>query len=485
MLIKKKNLSHKFLTTEHESQTATASQDFNYQEINFKPVESFVTSKNKALAISPDEEEKIQLLINVRKQELLEKLENEINQKKQNALAEIQSMIDSANNQAQEIINEANQQAQELEEDLNSQKSIFERDKIDFLNQIEIEKKEAFNQAMEEARVYFDEFSRYISEFQNMEKTALLEALPQITSIALDVARQILQYEANSNPKLLEQQVLRSIEKVINSKGVIQIYLNPSEIESASKLEKALIRLLDQNTRVVFLEDPNVDLGSCLINTQGGRLNASFRAQLEVIKSSFEKYLGHPIDDSILDIPEPVIDSVPEDILEPVIEPDSKPLKAKKTKEKKPTTKTKKNKISPVLEPSDEDLELIENEDLDLDFEDDLASLLDDLMVGIENEALDPIQDKSKNLSKNQNLGFNNRNKDLLMEDQMAKFLDDEFEDNEELEDEEDTFEFEDELDEEDEEEDDDLDDLEEFGEDDFADEEEEEDEDDPRYPEY
>ncbi len=170
MLIKKKNLSHKFLTTEHESQTATASQDFNYQEINFKPVESFVTSKNKALAISPDEEEKIQLLINVRKQELLEKLENEINQKKQNALAEIQSMIDSANNQAQEIINEANQQAQELEEDLNSQKSIFERDKIDFLNQIEIEKKEAFNQAMEEARVYFDEFSRYISEFQNMEK---------------------------------------------------------------------------------------------------------------------------------------------------------------------------------------------------------------------------------------------------------------------------------------------------------------------------
>jgi hypothetical protein len=224
-----------------------------------------------------------------------------------------------------------------------------------------------------------------------------------------------------------------------------------------------------------------VDLGSCIINTQGGRLNASFRAQLEVIKSSFEKYLGHSIDDSILDIPEPEIHPDPEPEMELV--ETQKPNKKSSTK--KSSSTKKKSKIKSLEEPSDEDLELIENEPLDLDFEDDLAELLDDLMSGIENDTTDSIQDKSKNLSKNQELGFNKNIKDLLMEDQMAKFLDDEFEDNEELEDEEDSFEFEEELDEEDEEDNDDLDDLEEFGEDDFADEEEEEDEEDPRYPEY
>jgi len=479
MLIKKKNLSNKYPTDDDESQSINASQDFNYQEINFKPVQIAPPITNGNHSLTANDEEKIQKLINTRKQELLEALELEITQKKQNALAEIQSMIDTANNQAQEIINEANQQAQELEEDLNTQKDIFQKDKNDFLKQIEIEKQQAFEHGMQEARVYFDEFNRYLAEFHNMEKNARLEALPQITSIALDVARQILHYEAQTNSKLLEQQVLRSIEKVINSKGVIQIYLNPTEIQSASSLEKALTRLLDQNTRVVFLEDPGVDLGSCIINTQGGRLNASFRAQFEVIKSSFEKYLGYSIDDSILDIPEPVI---PPD-LEPEIELVETQKPIKKSSSKKSSSNKKKSKIKSPEEPSDEDLELIENEPLDLDFEDDLAELLDDLMNGIEKEPIDPNQDKSKNLSKNQELGFNNNDKDLLMEDQMAKFLDDEFEDSEDLEDneeEEDTFEFDSDLDDEDNE-----DDLEEFGEEDFVEDEEEEDEDDPRYPEY
>ena len=40
-------------------------------------------------------------------------------------------------------------------------------------------------------------------------------------------------------------------------------------------------------------------------------MNASFRAQLEVIKSSFEKYLGYLIDDSILDLPEPIEQTEP------------------------------------------------------------------------------------------------------------------------------------------------------------------------------
>ena len=485
MLIKKKHITNKYLANEDEALLPSASQDFNYHEINFKPVHVAPPQTN-GHHLPAQDEEKIKKLINTRKQELLEALELEISQKKQFALAEIESMIDSANNQAQEIINTANQQAQDLEDELNTQKSIFETDKNDFLKQIEIQKKQAFEQGMQEARIYFDEFNRYLAEFHNMEKSARLEALPQITSIALDVARQILHYEAQTNSKLLEQQVLRSIEKVINSKGVIQIYLNPSEIQSTSALEKALTRLLDQNTRVVFLEDPAVDLGSCIINTQGGRLNASFRAQLEVIKSSFEKYLGYTIDDSILDIPDPEIHLNSEPVTELVEPPKSKKKSSKVSSAKKTNLSKKKSKIKPPSEPSDEDLELIENEPLDLDFEDDLEELLDDLMSGIENDALEPVQDKSKNLSKNQKLGFNNRDKDLLMEDQMAKFLDDEFEDNEEIEeDEEDTFEFEEELVEEDEEDDDDLDDLEEFGEDDFAEDEEDEDEEDPRYPEY
>jgi len=145
MLIKKKNISNKYSANILEEQLATITDNFNYQEINFKPIAPKSTPKQQKQVLSIDQEEQIQKLINARKQELLEALELEISQKKQFALAEIESMIDSANNQAQEIINSANQQAQEIEDDLNTQKSIFENDKNVFLNEIETKKQKLFS----------------------------------------------------------------------------------------------------------------------------------------------------------------------------------------------------------------------------------------------------------------------------------------------------------------------------------------------------
>jgi hypothetical protein len=53
--------------------------------------------------------------------------------------------------------------------------------------------------------------------------------------------------------------------------------------------------MLDKEVRLIFKEDPQVSLGSCIIDTQGGQLNANFKIQIESIKLAFEKYFGKEI----------------------------------------------------------------------------------------------------------------------------------------------------------------------------------------------
>lgn len=391
--------------------------------------------------------------------ELLSQLEADIHDRKARAELEISQMLSEAQSQADEIINSAQVESERVFEQLSREKSVFENEKESFRQQVKLEKDNAYKQGMQEAQVYIDEFNKYLQTFQHAEKNIMLEVLPQITAIALDVSKQILAYEVAHNPNLLEQQVLRSIDKVISSKGIIQIYLNSADFVQADNLERALTKLLDPSTRLVFVKDDNVNKGSCMINTQGGRLNATFSSQLQLIKLAFEKYLGQ----SIQELPETL-----------VTEDDDTPL-----------SKDKAN-IHIENEPSNEDLDLIDADPVDMEFDAELDDLLDDLMKGISKEVgpANTQPKKTKSLSKKSKSGFNNKKKDLLMEDQMAKLFDDEFEEvEEETEEDDDSF---DDLEDDFEDEEEEFEDLEEFEEEDFTDEEEEEDdEEDPRYPEY
>jgi hypothetical protein len=213
----------------------------------------------------------------------------------------------------------------------------------------------------------------------------------EIACLALHVVRQILDREVQTNPELLEGQILKAINAVSGGKGTIQVYLNPVDQAKSAYLEKNLSKLLDESIKLIFLKDDTVDEGSCLVNTQGGRLNASFSSQIELIKIALEMYLGHKIEE--------IHDSSGLDQAESMQVDPSKIIQIKR---------------APSSEPSDEDLEMIESEidefsdlviDDDLDallkevlLDDDGADIKDDASIKIDDDiALSEIEDENYN----------------------------------------------------------------------------------------
>lgn len=312
-------------------------------------------------------------LIEERVNELYAQYQEEINTKRIQAENEISQMMQDAQKNAEieadAIISEASSKAEVHQREMEEETEALEQDKAEFEQTVIREKQKAYDEGMEHAEVHINELMAILSSFNRIKEEIIEEVKPQISSIALDVAKRILDYEVVNNPDLIEEQITKAVSRLMNTKGVMQVYLNPEDVRHADYLDTVLSKMLDPSVRLIFIKDEEVDKGSCMINTQGGRLDAKFSTQLELIKVSFEKYLGHKIDE---------IGNLYEELeIEPEQNFEDEEMSNKKI------IKPNKRK-GHTSEPSDDDLELLENDPdalIDLDMDDDLDALLQDVLL--------------------------------------------------------------------------------------------------------
>lgn len=341
------------------SGAAASPSFFEEQVVNVATPKTSSLQFHSVVEQPADIEIKAKDLIQARADELMSQANLEIEFKLKQARLDAQSIIDSAKSQSETVLHSAHQEAEARRIEIQAALEHLELEKSKLGKLIEQEKHKAFNEAMMKADLYIAELMQILGTFQNAKRNMLVEVKEEIVALALDVAKQILAYEVDHNPELLEQQVYKSISKVINSKGVIQIYLNPEDIRHADYLENLMSKILDPSVRLAFLKDEAVNKGSCRVNTQGGHLDASFNGQIELIKVAFEKYLGHKISD---------IKTIEEDEMLTLIKPEIQSI----------------NSLGHNFEPSDDDLAMIESElasSVSLDVDPETEALLQELLA--------------------------------------------------------------------------------------------------------
>lgn len=350
MLIKKTKLAEIYGIEEQISLEPIIVEDLAFKQNGH--LETQLTS-----ALDPDFEKDAHVLIEARVNELLEAKEREIARHKESILKQINQELEKARAEAELIRSTAKTEAENQNIMIQAEYVKLEKQKYEQQRIIEQERIKAFDEAMVKADVYIKELMQILGNFYNFKRDVLNEAKEEIASLALDVARQILKVEPRLNPNLLEEQVKNAISKVSVSSGLLRLDLNPADLKHASYLEQALAKILDKTVKVHFEANEKVDIGSTLVNTQGGRLNASFTSQLALIKVAFERYLGH----KIIDLPEA------HEIGEQTMTLDPK-------------------KLSKALaqfndEPSDDELAMLEETDLEnFEMDDDMDTLLQDIL---------------------------------------------------------------------------------------------------------
>jgi type III secretion protein L len=126
--------------------------------------------------------------------------------------------------------------------------------------------------------------------FLDKELKAIRHSLQQmVLPIALKAAKRIVSKELETHPETIVDIVLQAIAPIAESSKVT-IYCNKEDKEFLDREKPKLKEILQQAEIVTIQEKPDVERGGCIIQTEGGMINATIENQWRALERAFEKY---------------------------------------------------------------------------------------------------------------------------------------------------------------------------------------------------
>lgn len=119
-------------------------------------------------------------------------------------------------------------------------------------------------------------------------KTQLLKnSQTEIEHLALAIARKIIGKELTVNPKAISDIVVQAIEAA-DIHGACCIKVHPEDYEILSPMWDAIPSFQSPDNTWQLIADKRVDRGGCLIEVNGGIINAQIESQLAEVANAFE-----------------------------------------------------------------------------------------------------------------------------------------------------------------------------------------------------
>ncbi len=134
-----------------------------------------------------------------------------------------------------------------------------------------------------------EKFNEHIFFLDN-ELKALRHNLQQmVLPIALKAAKRIVARELEIHPETIVDIVMQAIAPISESRKVT-IYVHREDKEILDAEKPKLKEILQQCDILTIQEKPDIERGGCIIQTEGGMINATIENQWRALERAFEKY---------------------------------------------------------------------------------------------------------------------------------------------------------------------------------------------------
>src|SRR6478609_4910978 len=150
-----------------------------------------------------------------------------------------------------------------------------------------------FQEGLNEAQAVIDELRHVIESQLSLREKALESVTKDIGELAVEVAARIIKIEVSCDETLVMSLVRDTIQKSSQgqrgkgSKRVL-IKVNPDDVAVVKQQLKEDASKGDfQSGELVVMGEATVDAGSCILETDGGMIDASFTTQLEILYRLF------------------------------------------------------------------------------------------------------------------------------------------------------------------------------------------------------
>lgn len=128
-----------------------------------------------------------------------------------------------------------------------------------------------------------------------------------IVPIALKAAKKIVGREIEASEKTVVDIIANSLKSVSQHKK-IRIYVNPKEFDTIEESRDKIKRIFENLEALSILPQDDVDPGGCVIETEGGIINAQLENQWMILENAFQKLINlQPA--TVASVPEPAEES--------------------------------------------------------------------------------------------------------------------------------------------------------------------------------
>lgn len=174
--------------------------------------------------------------------------------------------------EAQEIVEKAKQEAKELLAETKEECKAL--------------KKQAKEEGLQEGLSRFNQQILNLNEQINHIKLATQQ---QVLPIALKAAKKIVGEELQTNPAAIISIVQQALKPALHCQE-IKIYVNKNDLESLQQEKENLKSKFERLHSLNIEERSDIDIGSCVIETEVGIINATLDNQWRALEAAFEKF---------------------------------------------------------------------------------------------------------------------------------------------------------------------------------------------------
>ena len=150
-------------------------------------------------------------------------------------------------------------------------------------NVLEIAKKKGEEEGLQK-------FNDQIFKLDNELKNVYHELNKMVLSLAIKAAKKIVSKELELHPDIIVSIIQKTLSPVLQS-NFVKIFVNKKDKEILDKEKQKIKETLDQ-VKILSIEERNdIESGGCVIQTEGGLINAKLENQWAALEKAFETYL--------------------------------------------------------------------------------------------------------------------------------------------------------------------------------------------------
>lgn len=206
----------------------------------------------------------------------------EIYKAKQN---EARNLIDNAKEEATRIIKEATENSDAIKRDSSSIEEDAKRNGYRDGHQEGLEKALLDSQADVQAIV--GRLKRILGETINKRNEIVDVAESQVIEVAILVAKRVVKMITEKDRNVVVRNIQEALRRV-KGRAKVTIRVNIDDLEVAARHKDEFYQMLDKIEGVTILEDPNVDMGGCIIETDFGDIDARISTQINEIETAIK-----------------------------------------------------------------------------------------------------------------------------------------------------------------------------------------------------